>query len=325
MPEGGRATTHPGTEGEAHMRLDRKNENRLSVNPVMVSALIRKNGTITSAGEWHYTFVGKNSALPFYDLMPLADGNLLAATIQKYLSDPEYSQMPKGEVLLELITDLDNREGNIYSGIYMCLAATDDTENGEPLARIYYSDLAGVAGTIERYTYNMAKYRYFMSMRNDIFFEYDVDKDNFVLYKYFNGNCFKIAESSLDEYIARSHDKYIGDNHAYRGEMEQIVSYLKNREKNFSMNVQYSLPGGEKRTAKFMGGVIPRYDHMVAGIYSSNNRASDEPYYMTAAARDPGTGLLNKRAVTEYIIDMLPTLQDKTAWLIMIDIDDFKM
>lgn len=306
------------------MRLDRKNENRLSVNPVMVSALIRKDGTITSAGEWHYTFVGKNSGLPFYDFLPLADGNLLAATIQKTLSDPGYPDMPKGEVLLELITDLDNREGNTYSGVYLCLVATDDTENGEPLARIYYSDLAGVSGTIERYTYNMAKYRYFMSMRNDIFFEYNTDTGNFTLYKYFNGNCFKIADMDLDEYISGIQERHIGDNHAYRGEMEQIVSYLKKKERNFSMNVQYSLPGGEKRSAKLMGGVVPRYDNIVAGIYSSNNRASDEPYYMTAGARDPGTGLLNKRAVTEYIIDMLPTLSDKTAWLIMIDIDDFK-
>ncbi len=306
------------------MRLDRKNENRLSIDPVMVTALIRKDGTITSAGEWHYTFVGKNSGLPFYDFLPLADGNMLAAAIQKYLSDPGYSQMPHGEVLLELITDLDNREGHTYSGIYMCLAATEETENGEPLARIYYSDLAGVTGTIERYTFNMAKYRYFMSMRNDVFYEYHTDTGRFILYKYFNGNCFKIVDMDLDEYIEQTQARYIGDSPAYRGEMEQVVSYLKNREKNFSMNVQYTLPGGEKRTARFMGGVIPRYDNIVAGIYSSNNRASDEPYYMTAAARDPGTGLLNKRAVTEYVNDMLPTLQFKTAWLIMIDIDDFK-
>ncbi len=296
----------------------------MSSSPIMVSALIRKDGTITSAGEWHYTFAGKNSGLPFYDFLPREDGNILAAVIGKELSAPGYASLPSGEILLELITELDNRNGSRYSGIYLSLAATSETENGEPLARICYSDMADFSNAMDSDRMRIAKYRFFMSMRSDMYFEYDCRTNNLELYKYFNGNCFVLVDSDLDEYIENVQEKYLGDNPAYRKELETLVSHLRNRDKNFTMTVQYSRSDGEKRTSRFLGGVPSRNEDMVAGVYISNNRASDEPYYMTPAARDAGTGLLNKRAVTEYVSDMLPTLRDKTAWLIMTDIDDFK-
>ncbi len=306
------------------MRLDRKNESYNFSPPVMVNALIRKDGTITSAGEWHYTFVDKNSALPLYDLMPLEDGNILAAAVQKALSDPDYSKRPSGEVILELVTELNNHNGGVCSGIYLSLISTDETENGLPLGRICYSDMAGFAGAMESDRLKISKYRYFMSMRSDIYFEYNSETNGLVLYKYFNGNCFVLTDSDLDEYISSVQEKHIGSNPAYREEMDTLISALKNRQRNISHTVQYSTAEGYKRTSKFIGGALQGHESIVAGIYISNNRASDEPYYMTPAARDAGTGLLNKRAVTEYIIDMLPTLGGRTSWLIMIDIDDFK-
>ena len=306
------------------MKLDRKNESGNVTAPVMVTALIRKDGTITSAGEWHYTFVGKNSGLPFYDFMPASDGNILAAAIQKYLSDPGYAAMEQGKLLLELVTELDNRNGHICSGIYLSFAVTHETENGEPLGKICYSALSGFSGAMENDRMKIAKYRYFMSMRSDIYFEYNTVTNGLVLYKYFNGNCFVLADSDLDEYIESVQEKYVGDNPAYREEMDALIRAFKDRERNISHTVQYSTSEGYKRTSRFMGGSLPGYETIVAGIYISNNRASDEPYYMTPAARDAGTGLLNKKAVTEYIIDMLPTLHNRTAWIVMIDIDDFK-
>ena len=306
------------------MKLERNTSSGLPGVPVMVEALIRRDGTVTGAAEWHYSFVGKNSALPIYDLMSRDDGNLLAATVQKTLSDPGYKEMQPDEVILELITELDNRQGLVCSGVYMTLMSSPETENGDPLCKICYSDLSGFAAAIEDDRKSLAKYRFFMSQRNDIFFEYNTVTGNVVLYKYLNGNSFKIVDTDLDDYIKQIHGKFIGSNPEYERELDELLQHLKKKDRNFSMQIQYIRPDGDKRSARFLGGVPVRNDDLVAGMYVSNNRASDEPYYMTPAARDPGTGLINKRAVSEYVIDMLPTLNGKTAWLIMTDVDDFK-
>ena len=306
------------------MKLERK-ENTGSIGvPVMISALIRRDGTVTGATEWHYSFVGKNSALPIYDLMNREDGNLLAASVQKALSDPGYKDLPGGEILLELITELDNRQGTVYSGIYMTLQSSSTTENGEPLCKVVYSDLAGFASAIEDDRKRLSKYRFFMSQRNDVYFEYNTVTGNVVLYKYLNGNAYRIVDTDLESYIGSVHEKFVGDSAEYERELDELVAHLKKKDRNFSMSVQYIKPDGDKRSARFLGGVPAGNEDLVAGVYLSNSRASDEPYYLTPAARDPGTGLINKRAVSEYVIDMLPTLHGKTAWLIITDVDDFK-
>lgn len=63
---------------------------------------------------------------------------------------------------------------------------------------------------------------------------------------------------------------------------------------------------------------------MVAGIITPDRNREQEAYYLTPAARDAGTGLLNKRAWTEYTIEQLNCKDHSTRWLVIIDIDDFK-
>ena len=63
---------------------------------------------------------------------------------------------------------------------------------------------------------------------------------------------------------------------------------------------------------------------MVAGIITPDRNREQEAYYLTPAARDAGTGLLNKRAWTEYTIEQLNRKDGQVRWLVIIDIDDFK-
>ena len=68
----------------------------------------------------------------------------------------------------------------------------------------------------------------------------------------------------------------------------------------------------------------PEKRDMVAGIITPDRNREKEAYYLTPAARDAGTGLLNKRAWTEYTIEQLNCKDHSTRWLVIIDIDDFK-
>ena len=68
----------------------------------------------------------------------------------------------------------------------------------------------------------------------------------------------------------------------------------------------------------------PEKRDMVAGIITPDRNREQEAYYLTPAARDAGTGLLNKRAWTEYTIEQLNRKDGQVRWLVIIDIDDFK-
>ena len=63
---------------------------------------------------------------------------------------------------------------------------------------------------------------------------------------------------------------------------------------------------------------------MLAGIIDSDKNREQEAYYLTPAARDAGTGLLNKRAWTEYTIEQLNRKDGRVRWLVIIDVDEFK-
>lgn len=64
--------------------------------------------------------------------------------------------------------------------------------------------------------------------------------------------------------------------------------------------------------------------NMLAGIIDSDKNRKQEAYYLTPAARDAGTGLLNKRAWTEYTIEQLNRKDGRVRWLVIIDVDEFK-
>lgn len=80
----------------------------------------------------------------------------------------------------------------------------------------------------------------------------------------------------------------------------------------------------DKGIWKVKGARIPKKRDMVAGIITPDRNREKEAYYLTPAARDAGTGLLNKRAWTEYTIEQLNCKDHSTRWLVIIDIDDFK-
>lgn len=80
----------------------------------------------------------------------------------------------------------------------------------------------------------------------------------------------------------------------------------------------------DKGIWRVKGARIPKKRDMVAGIITPDRNREKEAYYLTPAARDAGTGLLNKRAWTEYTIEQLNRKDHSTRWLVIIDIDDFK-
>ena len=105
-------------------------------------------------------------------------------------------------------------------------------------------------------------------------------------------------------------------------QLRTFCAHLRNGEDLFEM--EFVRGQENKEIWKVKGARIPKRRDMVAGIIIPDRDHQKEAYYLTPAARDAGTGLLNKRAWTEYTIEQLNRKDHNTRWMVIIDIDDFK-
>lgn len=272
---------------------------------------VRQNLAVAKASEFYYEFVGENSFRPVSELVLPEDGELLREAVE---ADPFRP--------LELFTVLSNLKDSTRN-VYLRLEQSEQTENGIPLYQITISDIHDLEGRNLRLEQSILKYRHFMTLEDVYFFEYLIDVDSITVYKYVNERAMNQFEGSLNILIGnveRAHDG--SDIARLEDQLRTFCAHLRNGEGFFEMEF---VRGQEDREIwKVKGARIPKNRDMVAGIISPDRNREKEAYYLTPAARDAGTGLLNKRAWTEYTIEQLNRKDHSTRWLAIIDIDDFK-
>lgn len=272
---------------------------------------VRQNLAVAKASEFYYEFVGENSFRPVSELVLPEDGELLREAVE---ADPFRP--------LELFTVLSNLKDSTRN-VYLRLEQSEQTENGIPLYQITISDIHDLEGRNLRLEQSILKYRHFMTLEDVYFFEYLTDRDSITVYKYVNERAMNQFEGSLNVLIGnveRAHDG--SDTARLEDQLRTFCAHLRNGEDFFEMEF---IRGQEDREIwKVKGAWIPKNHDMVAGIITPDRNREKEAYYLTPAARDAGTGLLNKRAWTEYTIEQLSRKDHNTRWLVIIDIDDFK-
>ena len=104
--------------------------------------------------------------------------------------------------------------------------------------------------------------------------------------------------------------------------LRALCAHLRNGEDSFEM--KFNGQDEDERRWTVRASRIPKNRNMLAGIIDSDKNREQEAYYLTPAARDAGTGLLNKRAWTEYTIEQLNRKDGRVRWLVIIDVDEFK-
>lgn len=272
---------------------------------------VRQNLVVAKASEFYYEFVGENSFRPVSELVLPEDGELLREAVE---ADPFRP--------LELFTVLSNLKDSTRN-VYLRLEQSEQTENGIPLYQITISDIHDLEGRNLCLEHSILKYRHFMTLQDVYFFEYLIDRDSITVYKYVNERAMNRFEGSLNILIGNVEQAHDGSDIArLKDQLRTFCAHLRNGEDFFEMEF---IRGQEDREIwKVKGARIPKNRDMVAGIISPDRNREKEAYYLTPAARDAGTGLLNKRAWTEYTIEQLNRKDHSTRWLVIIDIDDFK-
>lgn len=272
---------------------------------------VRRDLTAVKATEYFYEFVGENSFRPVSELLLPEDGELLKKAVE---TDPFQT--------LELITVLHNLKDSVRN-VYLRIETSEQTENGIPLYQITISDIHDLEGRNLRLEQTILKYRHFMTLEDVYFFEYLLEQDKITVYKYVNGRAMPQFDGFINVLIQNVEQAHEGSDIAIlEGQLRTFCAHLRNGDDFFEM--EFVSEQEDKGIWKVKGSRIPKNRNMVAGIITPDRNREQEAYYLTPAARDAGTGLLNKRAWTEYTIEQLNRKDGQVRWLVIIDIDDFK-
>lgn len=272
---------------------------------------VRRDLTAVKATEYFYEFVGENSFRPVSELLLPEDGELLKKAVE---ADPFQT--------LELITVLHNLKDSVRN-VYLRIEMSEQTENGIPLYQITVSDIHDLEGRNLRLEQTILKYRHFMTLEDVYFFEYLLGQDKITVYKYVNGRAMPQFDGFINVLIQNVEQAHEGSDIAIlEGQLRTFCAHLRNGDDFFEM--EFVSEQEDKGIWRVKGSRIPKKRDMVAGIITPDRNREQEAYYLTPAARDAGTGLLNKRAWTEYTIEQLNRKDGQVRWLVIIDIDDFK-
>lgn len=198
---------------------------------------------------------------------------------------------------------------------------------------LMFHDVVAQSDTFKIYYDNTRKYRTFMNYVRDKFFEYEFGANLITIYMYVNGRCEIFEKDLLDEWEKRVLKLgYVEDEDVDM--FRRLCSNIREGVDTFGINIHTSLmsKGFRMDTLNFRGETIVDATGkvMVAGLITEMNGRYDLKSIMIGndANRDSATGLLNKRAVTDDIQDVIQNANNtkdlKKMYLMIIDIDNFK-
>jgi len=269
---------------------------------------------VGNADEYFYQYLGKNSCFAFTELVHKDD-------LQSFLDAVEKLEKGTQSIIARV---------KCYSGRYRCLCMTlaynGRIIDGYKSFDINFSDTISIQENYIKYLRLTNKYRKLISLITTLYFEYDFGTNQLIIYKYSNAKCILVFNSNLNSL----REEVISSDNLSSSVKKQFEVFYDNMRKGtdqFEANISAEIfqIAKEGIFLKLKSTVIFREDskEMVVGVMKPSEELDKEVYYLSEAARDVGTGLLNKRAISEYAIEKINN-SDKCLYLIMLDIDDFK-
>ena len=276
---------------------------------------LKKGYVVANGDENAYCLLGANSGYAFPELIHPEDQPSFFSA---------YEKLNEGEQ--DLIVRFRNAADK-YVWLYITMKIGGRVIDGTESVDISFYDIMTIQGKFRQYMQNMNKYRRFLGLSNQVFYEYDYKNDELMVYRYNNAkNVMLFREKFADvEHRVESGDTEHSDKAAF----ETFAECIRNGVDGFNLKLNGSIFGVPELESGFEvnGGTIYSDDgkSLSVGVMRSTSRSHDEKaYYLTEAARDSGTGLLNKRAISEYTIERINAGGDKAMYLAIMDVDDFK-
>lgn len=268
-------------------------------------ATIKDDYEFVNGDEAFYHFIGKNSCYSLLDLLHPDDKEDF-----KSVAD----ELDKGrQCTIMRMKDAEDRYRLLYFEIELNGRNYGDFQS----FNLEFSSFMELKDRYVKYTELVKKYREFMGLSENMFFEYNYDNDEINIYRYVNVKSIPVLKKKLSE---------IKKGVPVSGEFEMFCDFLKRGVDRFNAGFEASLLIKEAQ-GRFSIRGCTLYDNgkrvMTVGIITSiGGKSEKKSYYLSDNAFDPGTGLYNKRAIHEYAMEK--TQEGKELYLAMMDVDDFK-
>ena len=282
-------------------------------------AALRKGFYFVDGDESFYRFIGKNSVYSVIELLHPEDVESFVDAAGKLDEDVQ-------RLLVRMRCYNDK-----YRCLYITLYKTERMLDDVYLIDMVFSDFMLLKERYDVYVTLIKKYRQFMSLVPQMFFEYVFETDEMSAYQYVNQKSIplfrrRLADIEADiladtDYSEEEKLHYVSCCDIMRKGADRFDFTLLSKMffKNDTVNGRYRLKGcvlyqrGER--------------HMSVGTISVLDEAHEKKsYYMSENAIDPGTGLLNKRAIQEYAIEQVQYCAQvgRSMYIAVMDIDNFK-
>ena len=268
-------------------------------------AAIKNDYEFVNGDEAFYHFIGKNSCYSLLDLLHPDDKEDF-----KSVAD----ELDKGRQCT--IVRMKDAEDN-YRLLYLEIELNGRQYGDFKSFNLEFSNFMELKDRYVKYTELVKKYREFMGLSENMFFEYNYDNDVINVYRYVNVKSIPVLKKKLSE---------IKSEVPVSGEFEMFCDFLKRGVDRFNAGFEAGLLIKETE-GRFSIRGCTLYDNgrrvMTVGIITSiGGKSEKKSYYLSDNAFDPGTGLYNKRAIHEYAMEK--TQEKKELYLAMMDVDDFK-
>ena len=221
------------------------------------------------------------------------------------------------------------RMKGINNSLRWILASVRMTDNSpEKLFSVSFSDIFSLETLAYSRERIISEYRHILSLISDLAFEYNFQTQKIKIYMF---DCYReiiLTNHNIDEWQKNAiKSGYILSR--YTDIFNRLCNDIKNGAYRFDYEFESSiLTSGKTREMCLFRG-ITRYDdpetRKVSGIISvvSSRQKSKDINLALEANRDSLSGVLNKRAVTSYAIELLAEKPSERVNLVLLDIDNF--
>lgn len=280
-------------------------------------AILKSNLTVKNANEFFYEFLGSNSKLFFNQLIhPDYVDEFFRAL--RSLQDKESCR------LITMLQDCHNQYHTV--DIHMIKKVPMAAEDITYALRIY--EIGKIEDIYLDYMQKIDKYRVIMGMTDCLFFEYWSKDGGMVFYNYIAKKAHVLYSGSIEQWYhdvvryAQQENKNLNAINIMYKKMSSLTNHFEISIRSGFLNESHLA-----ETLHVQARYLNKYNEqlIVGVIHRADIKEQTLPYYMTMAGKDSVTGILNKKSIIEYSHDILSSSADKKHYMILIDIDDFKL
>lgn len=282
------------------------------------SATIDKFLEIKKADEGFYKYVGEENFISLVKSVHPADLDKLTKAVE------DLKELGHNMIAYR-IRRIDGR----YRWILAELEYETIEYEGEPLINVNFQDIQGLEREMNAIKSVNMEYGEYFSLLDDLFFVYDIDEDDFTIFIGGNKQKINLVHSTLGEW----QDEVLANNEIgkkYIETFEHFCTDLRNGARFFTYEILSSQFSANKELEMNLikGKTIinSSRERKVIGCITviSEETKKKEVNYNIEANIDAATGVLNKKAVTNYAKKIISSRPSYSIHVGIVDLDNFK-